>query len=202
MKLTEKLLKEQIKKIMNEAIGRVQSPIGMNQGDSGGHRQFMRTRAQKKRDAAYRTQKDPELPVSDDSKRQAAQKHADDVTNRMMSTANDPAKASLAKTRKAKDALDQRLRGMGIYRDVVDTGAYVDVISDLEKMVDDKGKPFDGNEFTAAVSDKAKSLAPRSFLQKAGSFLTGGGFNESITLSSNDIRRMIQEEIINVTKGK
>ena len=195
MKLTEKLLKEQIEKVMNEATGRSKPlmkqqtvPAGAPYDDSYKTPKF--------------TQKDPELPPYDDSKKQAAQDRADKITNQIMSTADDPAKASSAKTRKAKDALDQRLRGLGIYQDVVGTDAYVDAYSELEKMVNDKGTPFDGNRFSDMVDEKAEALAPRSFFQKAGNFFKTGRFKESITLSSNDIRRMIQEELENVLETR
>lgn len=39
----------------------------------------------------------------------------------------------------------------------------------------------------------------RSFMQKAGRFLTGKGFNEDIT--KEDIQKMVQEELEAVTKG-
>ena len=39
----------------------------------------------------------------------------------------------------------------------------------------------------------------RSFMQKAGSFLTGKGFREGIT--KEDIQKMVQEELEAVTKG-
>ena len=39
----------------------------------------------------------------------------------------------------------------------------------------------------------------RSFMQKAGSFLTGKGYNEGIT--KEDIQKMVQEELEAVTKG-
>jgi len=42
----------------------------------------------------------------------------------------------------------------------------------------------------------------RSFMQKAGSFLTGGGFKESLGLSTDELRKMIQEEIATVISAR
>ncbi len=47
------------------------------------------------------------------------------------------------------------------------------------------------------VVDKIFKKHKSGMLGKAASFL---GFEESITLSSDDIRKMIQEEIINIKK--
>jgi hypothetical protein len=46
---------------------------------------------------------------------------------------------------------------------------------------------------------KAGYNRKRSFMQKAGRFLTGKGFNEDIT--KEDIQKMVQEELEAVTKG-
>jgi len=46
---------------------------------------------------------------------------------------------------------------------------------------------------------KAGYNKKRSFMQKAGSFMTGKGFNEDIT--KEDIQKMVQEELEAVTKG-
>tara|TARA_R110002020_G_scaffold463083_1_gene682970 strand:+ start:130 stop:900 length:771 start_codon:yes stop_codon:yes gene_type:complete len=45
----------------------------------------------------------------------------------------------------------------------------------------------------------SKTGEKRSFMQKAGSFLTGKGFNEEIT--KEDIQKIVQEELQVVTKG-
>jgi hypothetical protein len=62
-----------------------------------------------------------------------------------------------------------------------------------------KGRGYKGGELNKVLLKLKKAIDNRGFLKKAGSFLTGKGFNEDIT--KEDIQKMVQEELEAVTKG-
>ena len=220
MKLTEKLLKEEIEKVMNEVIGRVNPPMGMS--EPGGHRQFMRTKAQKEKDAAYRTQDDSrsmkryQIPGTKEYATAQAVKRGETgaTSSDTSSSGGGQYKELPAEMKKeyidgaityAKNKMEKEL---GELTDKMAMKYFNMSLKDLGDAVETAIKRAYDKEYAEKVDganavDEYIENNKMTFGDRAGRFFNKlNPFNESLTLSSNDIRRMIQEEIINVTKGK
>ncbi len=217
MKLTEKLLKEEIEKVMSEGFadffrGRKRGPTGKGDTPGGAGQQV--------------TFKDEPTPEEELAAMQKDHRGGQDAAY------NDP------KMQAAEDDLERSgLTGLdtmggggggsayvGSYRTAVNNA--IRMADQSTNIMDVAGKllmkmaPNAPMDQLRAAHDEIRSYLGRNAkrsavnlsdngrdqmamgLKAAANMLGVSRKNESITLSSDDIRKMIQEELINISKGK